>query len=75
MKFTLVGAPFPPKRGAPTLEQTNLTSSGLQQAELELEPVLLQALVELEPQQVSPPLWLLVSVPPLLCIQSQMRQY
>ena len=73
MKFTLVGAPFPPKRGAPTLEQTNLTSSGLQQAEL--EPVLLQALVELEPQQVSPPLWLLVSVPPLLCIQSQMRQY
>jgi hypothetical protein len=81
MKITLVGAPFPPKRGAPTLQQRkNPTSSwGLQQVSLEpepeLEPVLLQALVEPEPQQASSPLWVLVSVPPWPCTQSRLRQY
>jgi hypothetical protein len=79
MKITLVGAPFPSKRGAPTLQQRkNPTSSwGLQQVSLEpeLEPVLLQALVEQEPQQASSPLWVLVSVPPWPCIQSRLRQY
>jgi len=50
-------------------DETNFTSSwGLQQVSLELElepePVLLLAQVEPVPQQVSPPLWLLASVPP-----------
>jgi hypothetical protein len=44
---------------------------------LEPEPelVLLQALAEPVLQQVSPPLWLLASVPPWLYNQSPLRQY
>jgi hypothetical protein len=60
--------------------ETNFTSSwGLQQVSLVLvlepELVLLQAQVVPVPQQVSPPLWLLASVPPWLCTQSQLWQY
>jgi hypothetical protein len=74
----LLAPPFHQRGGAPTLP--NFTSSlGLQQVSLELElepePVLLLALVELVPQQVSLPLWLLASVPPWLCNQSPLRQY
>jgi len=58
--------------------EANVTSSWeLQQVSLEPEPepVLLLALVEPVPQQVSLPLWLLASVPPWLCNQSPLRQY
>jgi len=77
--WSLVGAPFPSKRGGRQRvdHETNPTSWGLQQVSLEPEPapVLLQAQVEPAPQVASPPLWLLVSVLPWLCIQYSLLQY
>jgi hypothetical protein len=73
----LLAPPFHQKGGRQRFDhEANVTSSWeLQQVSLEPEPVLLLALVEPVPQQVSLPLWLLASVLPWLCNQSPLRQY
>ena len=74
----LLAPPFHQRGGRQrfdNMKQIVTSSWELQQVSLEPEPVLLQALVEPVPQQVSPPLWLLASVPPWLCTQSPLRQY
>jgi hypothetical protein len=71
--WSLVGAPLPSKRGRQRVDhETNPTSWGLQ------EPVpgpALQVQVVPVPRVASPPLWLLVSVLPWLCIQYSLLQY
>ena len=79
LRFTPVGAPFLTERGRQRFrhEIKNSTFWELRQVsqEPELEPLLLQAQVVPVPQQVLPPLWLLVLVPPWLCTQFPSRQY
>jgi hypothetical protein len=73
--WSLVGAPFPSNRGGRQRvdHETNPTSLGLQ--EPVPGPVSPQAQVVPVPQVASPPLWLLVSVLPWLCIQYSLLQY
>ncbi len=72
--WPVVGAPFHSKRGRQRVDhETNPTSWGLQ--EPVPGPVSLQAQAVPVPRVASPPLWLLVSVPPWLCIQYSLLQH
>jgi hypothetical protein len=78
LSLLLLAPPFNSRGGRQRFDhKTNVTSWGLQQVSLELEPepVVLLALVEQALQQVSPPLFPLVSLVLSLCTQSQLRQY